>query len=148
MPEQNTQISDLDRSEENIDRLCKMVTYQKILASILVVQLLVNTFADFQSSHGGLVSVEFIDNGFVILLIFTAYVSMMVCNIVVTVRLSRMLNKTSLTVLYGILSAIFIVNVIPFVVLCIQVNRKLNKYGINTDHFLVTQHKIRSHFRM
>ncbi len=146
MSKLNRETSDLDRSEENIDRLCNMVTYQKIMVVILVVQLMAMVFIRFYASHRNEMGFEFLDNSFVLVFPLIAYVLIAVCYIVVTVKLSRMLNKISLTILLGYLSVIPIVNVLPFIVLFIQINRELNKYGIKTDHFMVSQHKIRSHF--
>lgn len=125
---------DSSGSEDEFERLCKIVHYQKALFVLLIIQTIIN-FA-----------VDLAENDFILISSGVAFIVVTVIYIIKIVKFSRMFNKIPLTILLGFLAVIFILNFIPLIVLFVQGNREISKYGIKTGYSFVKINDIRNKF--
>lgn len=125
-----TQDNTNSTGKDKFDRLCLIANHQKVLLILLVLQTLLSF------------TMEVFENENILLISLAAFVSISIYYVVTIVKLSRMLNKTPMTILYGFLGVIFSLNFIPFIALVIQGNREFKKHGIKTGYNLVTKKEL------
>ena len=122
-------------AKDKVERLYLIAKHQKALVIIFILQTIIHF------------TMEMFENENMLLASLAAFIFISIYYVVTIVKLSRILNKTLMTILFGFLGIIFFINFIPFIALIIQSNREFKKHGIKTGYSIITKKELHEQFK-